>query len=216
MAVARIRTSDPEVIGFLSRHLADSGYRLEFVSPGEPVQGEADLEIDATRMDLASALAAAQRETGIVTVLTGVLKAAPQRDLFDEAMYRPSPGEYAEVSPYAQGAHLEDEPSTLHKAADSVAKAFATGLNSVDTAAKSAKSRFAAWKSQIDEERAARRKRLEQERALQTERRREQERVRAEEAARLRVEEERTRAEQDRLAMIRREELARREAEERA
>ncbi len=215
MAVARIRTSDPEVIEFLSRHLADSGYRLEFVHPGEPIQGEADLEIDASRMDIASAMAAAQQESGIVTVLSGILKPAPQRDLFDEAVNTPSPREYAEISPYAQGAQLEDEPSTLHKAADSVANALAVGLNSVDAAAKGARSRFAAWKSQRDAERSARRERLEQERATEAERRREAARLRAEETARLRAEEDRRRAEEERLAAIRREEMARRESEER-
>lgn len=215
MAVARIRTSDPEVVEFLSRHLADSGYQLEFVRPGEPVHGEADLEIDASRMDLESAMAAARQETGIVTVLSGVLKAAPKRDIFDEATNAPLPLDYAEVSPYAQGAHLEDEPSTLHKAADSVASALAAGLISVDRAGKAATARLRIWKTERDARRLAHRERIAQERALEAERRREQERIRAEETARLRVEEERRREDEEQVAAIRRDEMARRDAEER-
>lgn len=194
MAVARIRTSDPEVVEFLSKHLADSGYKLEFVHPGEPVQGEAELEIDASRMDLDSAMEAARQESGLVTVLSGVLKAEPRRDVFEEAAQTLPAREYAEVSPYAQGAELEDEPSGLHKTVDLMASALTTGMNSVGEASKAATTRFGAWKAKRDSERATRREQRERELAIEAELRRKQEARRAEEEARSRTEEERVAA----------------------
>lgn len=193
MAVARIRTSDPEVVEFLSRHLASSGYQLEFVRPGEPVSGEADLEIDASRMDLESAMAAARQEAGLVTILSGVLRADTRRDIFEEAAQTPASHEYAEVSPYARGAELQDEPSALHKTANAIVNGVNAAATSIGNSTKAVSERFQAWRTH----RAAK-----------------QEQRQAEEVARRRADEERRRAEEERLAAIRREETARMQAEE--
>ena len=208
MAVARIRTSDPEVIEFLSRHLAGSGYHLEFVRPGEAVQGEADLEIDATRMDLASAMAQAQREPGLITILQGVLRAEPETEPV-QTQQQPVRdfSEYADVSPYARGAELEDEPSKLQQAAQATGNALVTGLNTLGEVTKTTSSRFGAWRARRDEVRAARREKREREMAAAAARRREEEMRRAEEDSR-------RRAEGERQAAIRREEMARMQAEE--
>lgn len=214
MPVARIRTSDPEVIEFLSRHLADSGYQLECVRPEEPVQGEADLDIDASRMDLDSAMEAARNETGLVTILSGVLKAKPQRDVFEEAAKAPPKPEYAELSPYAQGAALEDEPSMLHKTVDALGLAIEVGIDAVSGATKSAATHFSAWKARRRAERALRRREYERKAAIITEQRRQARQKLAAEEVRRKDEEQRRRAEEERLAAIRREEMARAQAEQ--
>lgn len=215
MAVARIRTSDPEVVEFLSRHLASSGYQLEFVRPGEPAQGEADLEIDASRMDLESAMAAARQEPGLITVLSGVLRADTRRDIFEEAAQTSASHEYAEVSPYARGAELHDEPSTLHKTANAIVKGVNAGASSVGNATKAMSERFETWRTQRAAHQEARRQQREREMVIAAAQRRQQEARRAEEEAKRRAEEERRRAEEERLAAIRREEITRLQAEER-
>ena len=207
MALARIRTSDPEVVEFLSRHLAASGYHLEFVRPGEPVEGEADLEIDASRMDLASAMAQAQQEPGLITILQGVLRAEPEAQQAKTQQPARDFREYADVSPYARGAELEDEPSKLQQAAQATGNALAIGWNSLGEVTKATSSRFGAWKAQRDAARAARRERREREMAVAAARRRE-------EGARKAEEESQRRAEEERLAAIRREEMARMQAVE--
>ena len=206
MAVARIRTSDPEVVEFLSRHLAASGYRLEFLRPGEPVQGDADLEIDATRMDLATAIAQTQREPGLITILQGVLRAEPETQHPETQQPVQDFSEYADVSPYARGAELEDEPSKLQQAAQATGNALVGGLNTLGEVSRTTSSRFGAWKAQRKVARAARREQREREMAVAAARRRKKS-GRAEQ-------ESRRRAEEEQQAAIRREEMLRMQAEE--
>jgi hypothetical protein len=202
MRVARIRASDPEVIEFLARHLADSGYQLKFVRPEEPVHGEADLEIDASRMDLDSAMEAARNETGLVTILSGVLKAEPKRDFYEEVAPSSPKAGYVGSSPYMQGSELEDEPSMLHKAVNALGLAVEAGINAVSGATKSAVVRLGEWMARRDSERMARREEHERRMAILAEQRRQHEALHAEAVVRQR-EEQRKRAAEERLTAIR-------------